>query len=405
MKTEHGTIGFEKEMAKAFLHYVGALIQCNLTKFFRIFPLRKNRVLFISFDGKQYSDNPKYISEAIKKKFKDKEIVWAFYEPEQFDYLRSNGYELVKRDSLRYTLEMMTDGTIITNTHISNRYSKRRKQIVLNTWHGGSPLKTIGFAEAKQSFYNYYFYKMQESKYTAYLSSSDFMTKEVFDRSFGYKGKILKFGMPRNAVLLSPHEEVVQRVFDYFRVKRTDRSAIVLYAPTFRGDYRGSSFLCPNEQFDIQTCVEILNKRFNKDFIFLFRAHHAMKDTVKGSNFILATDYPDMQELLCAADVLLTDYSSCMGDMALMKKPVFLYAPDLEEYIKDRGFYWDIRTLPFPLSENQKEFYLSIQNFDLGKYCRGVEEYLDRLGTYEDKDSIEKTVSWLEKQWMCMEKA
>ena len=63
------------EKIKAFLHYIVAVIQCSLVKILRVFPLRKNRILFISFDGKQYSDNPKYISEAIKKKFKNKEIV------------------------------------------------------------------------------------------------------------------------------------------------------------------------------------------------------------------------------------------------------------------------------------------------------------------------------------------
>lgn len=387
------------EQIVAFFHYLGAVIQCALIKSLRLFPLKKNRILFTSFDGKQYSDNPKYIAETLKNNVKNKKIVWAFYEPERFDYLKDLGYELIKRDSFRYTIEMMTDGTIITNTHIPNKYSRRKKQIVLNTWHGGSPLKTIGFAEANQTYYNHYFYKMQESKYTAYLSSSDFMTNDVFNKSFGYKGQVLKFGMPRNAILLSPHEDIIQKVYDYFHLARTERSAIVLYAPTFRGNYKGSFFLSPDILFNIQTCIEVLNQRFDKDFYFLFRAHHAMKNGVIGNECILATEYPDMQELLCAADILLTDYSSCMGDMALMKKPVFLYAPDLKEYISDRGFYWDIHTLPFPLSENPKKLYLSIQTFNEKKYCKEIDEYLSKLGTYEDSRSVDKTTTWLEEQW------
>lgn len=62
---------------------------------------------------------------------------------------------------------------------------------------------------------------------------------------------------------------------------------------------------------------------------------------------ISATAYPDMQDLLCAADFLITDYSSCMHDFSLMKKPVFLYVPDYIEYMKERGFYYDILVCHF----------------------------------------------------------
>ena len=119
-----------------------------------------------------------------------------------------------------------------------------------------------------------------------------------------------------------------------------------------------------------------------------------MKITIDNECCINVTDYPDMQELLCASDVLITDYSSCMGDMALMRKPIFLYTPDLDEYIKDRGFYWDIHSLPFPIAGTEEEFLQNIENFDLPDYIKGVESYFLKLGTYESKDSIKKTIDW-----------
>ena len=97
-----------------------------------------------------------------------------------------------------------------------------------------------------------------------------------------------------------------------------------------------------------------------------------------------------MQELLCAADVLITDYSSCMGDFALMKKPAFLYCPDLEDYIQERGFYWDIHSLPFPVSVDEKGFLESIENFDAQRYSIGVEQYLQKLGSYENPNADKK---------------
>jgi len=223
------------------------------------------------------------------------------------------------------------------------------------------------------------------------------MTEDVFKKSLAYSGKILEFGMPRNAILLSEHEDIIEKVYKKLNILRNKEVGIVLYAPTFRGTTGNTSFIPTEEQFSINKVLTFFNEKFNKKFIFLFRAHHTMKITIDNECCINVTDYPDMQELLCASDVLITDYSSCMGDMALMRKPIFLYTPDLDEYIKDRGFYWDIHSLPFPIAGAEEEFLQNIENFDLPDYIKGVESYFLKLGTYESKDSIKKTIDWLYK--------
>ena len=73
-----------------------------------------------------------------------------------------------------------------------------------------------------------------------------------------------------------------------------------------------------------------------------------------------------------------------------MKKPVFLYCPDLDQYIRERGFYWDIYSLPFPVSRDEHEFIESIRSFDEIKYSDGVDKYLWKLGTFENKESDAK---------------
>src|SRR5699024_9302460 len=42
----------------------------------------------------------------------------------------------------------------------------------------------------------------------------------------------------------------------------------------------------------------------------------------------------DTQEILAAADVLITDYSSAFIDYALTERPIHFYVPDLEEYAR-----------------------------------------------------------------------
>ena len=381
---------------KSYLKYMIIKIIICLLKFFWIIPIKKNRILFFSFGGKQYSDNPKYICENLDILAKKQEIIWAFKENSLY-YKSIKKYKTVKYLSLKFFFFFITSKIIITNDFVPSFLPVRKKQVLLNTWHGGSPLKTVGLMQEDTSYYDKLFFKIHNKKYSAFLSSSKFMTEDVFKKSLAYSGEILEFGMPRNAILLSEHEQVIKQVYDELNFSKNKEVGIVLYAPTFRGTTSDTSFLPEAEQFSINNILTTLNKKFDKKFIFLFRAHHTMKVNIDSKYCINVTDYPDMQELLCASDILITDYSSCMGDMALTKKPIFLYTPDLDDYIKDRGFYWDIHSLPFPISKTEEEFLKNIKDFNLLDYIKGIENYFLKLGTYESKDSIKKTIDWLSK--------
>ncbi|MBS9776066.1 MAG: CDP-glycerol glycerophosphotransferase family protein [Fusobacterium sp.] len=383
---------------KAYLKYTLIIIIENFLKILWLFPLKKNRVLFFSFNGKQFSDSPKYIYENLNEFGKNKEIVWSFINSKNKTELKEKNVKKVEYMSLHFIFVFVTSKFIITNNFVSSYLPVRKKQILLNTWHGGSPLKTVGLAQEDSTEYDLLFFKEQEKKYKAFLSSSTFMTREVFQKSMNYNGKILEFGMPRNSILFKKNNEIIDKVYNYLKISMKENIGIVLYAPTFRGTASNSSFLADDEQFSIEEVISELEKKFNKKFIFLFRAHHAMRIKINSEKVIDASNYPDMQELLSVADVLITDYSSCMGDMSLTKKPVFLYVPDLKEYTKDRGFYWDIYSLPFPLAKTQKTFLEEIKKFNLIKYKEEVNKYLEKLGNYETEKSIQKTIKWLEEQ-------
>ena len=48
------------------------------------------------------------------------------------------------------------------------------------------------------------------------------------------------------------------------------------------------------------------------------------KDEIKKQYYVTdASDYEDMQELLVASDILISDYSSVITEFGLMKKPIF----------------------------------------------------------------------------------
>jgi CDP-glycerol glycerophosphotransferase len=90
-----------------------------------------------------------------------------------------------------------------------------------------------------------------------------------------------------------------------------------------------------------------------------------------------------MQELLCAADVLITDYSSCMWDFSLTFRPCFIFAPDIKKYRDNRGFYTPIEEWPFPVAETNEQLAYNILNFNEEKYRNDVKQHHVNLGSFE----------------------
>ena len=156
---------------------------------------------------------------------------------------------------------------------------------------------------------------------------------------------------------------------------------LCLYAPTYRKDTQVHA-LNP----DYGKTISALEQRFGGEWVMGYRGHHVtqFKDhTVVNKGAADLTAYPDMQEILFAADALITDYSSSIWDMGLTGKPVFLYTPDLSSYRSERDFYTDIRTWPFPLAESMEKLEENIRLFDEERYSAAVKKHLAGLGSCE----------------------
>ena len=122
---------------------------------------------------------------------------------------------------------------------------------------------------------------------------------------------------------------------------------IILYAPTFRRDTVGA-----------EHTVDIDFERVRREYeaahgvrpYILYRCHYYENGKKAPEGMVNVSAYPDMQELLCAADALITDYSSCIWDYSLLAcsqkaRPCYLFVPDLEEYVsKEQGLFTPIES-------------------------------------------------------------
>jgi len=129
---------------------------------------------------------------------------------------------------------------------------------------------------------------------------------------------------------------------------------IVFYIPTFRnyqsrGTQEGSRTwgnLFDFEQFDEESFHQFLVR--NKIMLF-YKLHGFEEGTVRqnlleGSHVHSLTESGlvqhqiDLYQILSAADVLITDYSSVYFDYLLMDRPILFTPTDLERYRETRGF-------------------------------------------------------------------
>ena len=99
------------------------------------------------------------------------------------------------------------------------------------------------------------------------------------------------------------------------------------------------------------------------------------------------TDYPDIQELLAAADAVVSDYSSCIFDFALSGRPAFVYAPDRAKYETERGFYYPLAETPFPVAESPAALAAAIAAFDEAAYARRCADFFAAKGSVEKGDA------------------
>ena len=109
------------------------------------------------------------------------------------------------------------------------------------------------------------------------------------------------------------------------------------------------------------------------------------------------TKYHDMQELLIASDILITDYSSSIFDFLITGRPAFIYAPDKQYYFRTRGSYIEMEETPIPISQNNNQLIQNIQNLDAEAFAESAKNFLRKMGSYDTGNASEQLVKLIEK--------
>ena len=364
-------------------------------RIFYIFPIKDNYFFFESFNGKGYNDNPQYISEYLSNRHKQYRQIWSFRNNIFKTVVTPTNIKKVKTGSLLYMYHIMTSRVIVTNDFFSPIIPIRKSQILVNTWHGGGFFKKVAMTSKLPSRYMEWYYHKQNQMISAFVASSQYFIKTVVRDSFLFTGDTIHCGMPRNSVFFKELPNVKERLRNYFGVPFEDNSLLVLFAPTFRGCSEQGVLNMSDENLDVKKVHEAFEVNYRTKVYFLYRAHHAIVNDKLSGNYLDATAYPDMQDLLYCSDILISDYSSCMWDFGLMNKPIFVYAPDLQYYENSTGFFKDVNEWPYPIGRNNKELLDSILSFDYGDFINRNTKCMAELVSYENANATDLCVEWI----------
>lgn len=311
--------------------------------------------LFVSYGGRYFNDSPKSLYEAMQKdpRFGGFRMVWAFRNPSQHPEVSDK----IKIDSLTYFITALKARLWITNVHIERGLDfKGKNTYYFNTTHTLLPKVTGSLINEKVTF------KVKaKSKCDCYSVQCE-LEKEIME---GEKDKVQIVGYPKSDILANYSEEYRKDIREQLGY---NDETIILYAPTFReGALRDTPL-----QVDFNEWEKVLGDGYR----VLFRAHPVFSRSVhldSSTRFVKdVSDYPNNNDLIIASDILISDYSGIFFEYGIQDKPMFCYAYDYSEYVKERPLYFDIREEIPGGYMNEDELLDYIKNGDMDEIMKMI---------------------------------
>jgi CDP-ribitol ribitolphosphotransferase len=349
-------------LASVALRVLGAL--------FSLFPVRGDRVTLATARVAHLDGNLLHIHRAI-----------AAMRPAIQPELLLEPYAYGLAGKLRYLLRLVRGMYLVRTSRlvvVDNALlpihvaPHRAATTVVQVWHAEGALKRFGadavggLREPERSFLH--------RNYDWVVTSGE-ASREAWSRAFRTPlEKVVALGSPRTDLFHDPAamariREQVRTAYPSLRDRR-----VILHAPTFRGRGRAKR---PGGALD----AERLRAALPPTDVLVLKSHPNLdRSLVSTAGYDVIVDPSfDLNDLLLATDVLVTDYSSAIFDAALLRLRLLLVVDDLEAYEKDPGVYLDYRTDMIGTQVRDTDGAIAAllgDRFDLAAYDGFVERHL-----------------------------
>ncbi len=378
----------------------------RLSLLFRImwfFPIKKNKVVFSSYEGDGgFCCNTRYIAEELHKRHPELLMVWLLHDTSKPfpEYI-----EKVKDTTFNTVFHLSTAKIWIDNYRKPYGTLKRKNQFYLQTWHATIGFKAVGLYRGEAFPEIARLVSEWDSNLADYFLSNSEYCDQVYPKKLLYNGPTLRTGSPRVDPLINNKDELRVKIREELNLEQNVK--LLLFAPTFRGGSQNGKKVVTSEtpQIDFDKLIDELNRKYNADWRILLRLHPQLSAKLDkmpilkdDERLIDVSQMPDISEIMGACDMVITDYSSCAFDAAFAGIPVLLYADDVQEYVKNRGqFMWKREELPFDVAENNETLFENLCNFNIDCYHEKVAAFMLKHQVIEDGQASERVADILEK--------
>ena len=362
-------------------------------RLFHCLPVKRNKIVFIQGCGGGYKCNLKYIAEEIHKEGLPYDMVWLV------DNMR---YEIppfirkVKYNRIHAVYELATARIFINNSKSLYPVKKKAGQTFIYIPHGQPGCKC---AEADGNLPELWKKnsKLHSSLTDVFVSMSSYHTQVLKDTFWvPQNAEIWETGFPRNDQYYHDTSEKKKEIRKILNIPSDMH--IALYAPTFRDTGTVEAY-----DMDLHRVLDTLEEKTGEKWMFFITLHPNFSwfkhpPYPFDERIWNMSSYEDIHELMLIADIAISDYSSTALDFSHTRRPVLLYASDIDEYTRMRGLKPMYFTLPFPLARNNDELIENIRNYDYAAYLEKFEIFMsERYGNFDDGQASYRFVEKLKK--------
>ncbi|WP_058485988.1 CDP-glycerol glycerophosphotransferase family protein [Defluviitalea phaphyphila] len=374
--------------------------------------IQKRRFKKVEYGEKHLTSNGKKRITLVYTNLSGSNTV-ALYKFANKEIREKYNIELVLGDLSGDYLNNIINSDMVIFTEGNYPFSSRPKDklpIVLDLWHG-FPIKAMGYAD-KGEKYKHLIKKMWDN--VDYITSYSPLFNDVMNRCTAIDiSKFIITGAQRNDLLLQTDGR--KNIENLFEEKFYDNK-FVFYMPTYRytprGDRKEGNRSWRNifgfKEFSIDKFIDFLQKN---NIIFFIKLHPAeehkfIKELPQNENVKIITNKNlyekgmDLYEVLNAANLLITDYSSVYFDTLLLNMPVIFTPVDLQEYQKSRGFilepYEDWTPGPKCITQENLENEIIKLLSDANYYKNERIKILKKTHKYLDGNSCDRTWKFIE---------
>ncbi|MFV0374959.1 CDP-glycerol glycerophosphotransferase family protein [Microbacterium sp.] len=287
--------------------------------------VRDDRYLFLSDSSGDFAGNLAFLRDELIRQRPDAEVVGVF----------KNGLRTPRRlrDIVRLPYLMATSRAIVLDDFYPLIYPLRIRPDtrLVQVWHAAGAFKQVGHSRAGLPGGPVPGSNIHRNYTDATVSSEGI--RADYAEAYGIDvSRVHALGVPRTDAFFDAArvDATARRVRERLDVGADDR--LVLFAPTFRGN--GQLSAVADGTVDPARLAAALGPGYR----LAVRPHPFVASPPLPDGVIDASG-GDMNDLLMATDVLVTDYSSSIFEFALLDRPIVLFAPDLDEYVGARSFY------------------------------------------------------------------